>query len=1516
MVQVEKVKRPSVSASGTEEEWHYFTTRWTEYVEATGIKGKELVIQLLECCDDDLRRDLTRSAGGSLTQKDEQAVLKAIKKLAVRVENIMVARVTLHDMCQDRDEPVRNFCARLMGQANTCKYKVKCLECQRDVDYTHQIVRDCVTRGLSDDDIRLDILSNENQDMELDTLVAYIDSKEAGKRSVSRLINSQGVEATRSLYKKQQSTSIREKTVTCSHCGQQGHGDGSNKQIRREKCPAYGQTCKLCSWKHHLSSVCRSKKDRRTKEVITPHDPTSSPDNQNSVLCSIAEDSTLGLRSIVLDHHLYDKMCDRWCRQQSRSQPYVNVQMSTNEADYNALGFTLTCTPKSCTVLGMADTGCQSCLCGLQVIHKLGISERDLLPVTMRMHAANKVPIRILGAAIVRLTGRAKPGEQLETRQILYVTDSTDKLFISREACISLGIISDDFPTIGEMTPLDVNGSTQVICDCPRRKLPPPPPTSLPFPATEDNVPKLKQYLLDYYRSSTFNTCEHQPLPLMEGPPMKLMIEKDATPVAHHSPVPVPVHWQEQVKADILRDVALGVLEPVPIGEPVTWCHRMVVCAKKNGQPRRTVDFQPLNKYATRETHHTQSPFLQARAVPHNMKKTIFDAWNGYHSVPIREEDRHLTTFITPWGRYRYKTAPQGYVASGDGYTRRYDEIVADIKNKTKCIDDTLIWAPTIKESFFRAVEWLDICGRNGITLHPGKFEFAQDTVNFAGFEITRENVRPCQKYLRAIRDFPSPKNITDIRSWFGVINQVSYAFSMADRMLPFRLLLKAGTTFHWDAQLETLFQESKDIIISEIEKGVQIFDKSRPTCLATDWSKTGIGFWLLQKHCACPVSKPFCCRTGWRVTLVGSRFTSSAESRYAPVEGEALAVADALDKARYFVLGCQDLTIAVDHKPLLKILDDRSLEDLPNTRLRRIKEKTLRYRFKLVHIPGVKHRAADGLSRYPAHHNDNVTTLTADPTDADTNMPHLSSSFLNTIRCFDPPDTIEDSVVAHAVASLNNMRAVTWDQVRVATTSDSTMTLLRDTIESGMPESRNDLPLSIRDYHPFRDNLHTVDGIVVYKDRIVIPPVLRNDVLSALHASHQGVSAMISKAEASVFWPGITADINNRRNACQACNRMAPSQPSAPPTPPVPTAYPFQCICADYFHHKGVNYLVIVDRYSNWPVVERASDGATGLVHALRKHFSTFGIAEELASDGGPEFMAHTTQKFLKSWGVHHRLSSVAFPHSNCRAEVGVKTVKRMLADNSGPRGELDTDKFQRAILQYRNCPDKETKISPAECLFGRPIRDFIPILPGRYRPHNTWRETLQAREKALRNRHMKAHERLSEHTRRLPPLVVGDKVRVQNQMGSHPNKWDKTGTVTEVRQYDQYVIKLDGSGRMTTRNRKFLRKYIPVMPPAPVLTLDRDLLYQQLLTRKTASPNDIPIHDQPNQPITQPSEPNLPTMKPAEIPQPTVPAPEIPPTRIREENRVPNIEPPLRRSTRVKRTPKWHSDYEMYIC
>ena len=187
---VEKVRRPTISSAGSSEDWSYFLTRWQDYAEATKITGRDRVVQLLECCDEQLRKDLTRNAGGSLTDKSTEEVMEAIKKLAVREENAMVARVQLHNMRQDRDETIRSFGARLRGQAGVCKFLVQCPECNTQVNYTENVLRDVVTRGLADEDIQLDLLGEKNQDMTLEEVFQFIEAKESGKRSAGRLLQS------------------------------------------------------------------------------------------------------------------------------------------------------------------------------------------------------------------------------------------------------------------------------------------------------------------------------------------------------------------------------------------------------------------------------------------------------------------------------------------------------------------------------------------------------------------------------------------------------------------------------------------------------------------------------------------------------------------------------------------------------------------------------------------------------------------------------------------------------------------------------------------------------------------------------------------------------------------------------------------------------------------------------------------------------------------------------------------------------------------------------------------------------------------------------------------------------------------------------------------------------------------------------------------------------------------------------------------------------------------------------
>ena len=241
----------------------------------------------------------------------------------------------------------------------------------------------------------------------------------------------------------------------------------------------------------------------------------------------------------------------------------------------------------------------------------------------------------------------------------------------------------------------------------------------------------------------------------------------------------------------------------------------------------------------------------------------------------------------------------------------------------------------------------------------------------------------------------------------------------------------------------------------------------------------------------------------------------------------------------------------------------------------------------------------------------------------------------------------------------------------------------------------------------------------------------------------------------------------------------------------------------------------------SGWTEVIQIKDGfgksgSKGLCEALRKMFATFGVPEEISSDGGPEFVARESVDFFNRWGVKHRLSSAYFPQSNGRAEVAVKVMKRLLEDNISIDGSLNNDNIVRALLQQRNTPDRTCKLSPAEILFGKTLRDTMPqlkksvIIHDSDQIHSQWHQAWLAKEEAIRYRMLTSCEELERGSRELEPLREGNRVLIQNQNKDtgRPNKWDRQGTIIAIKDNDQCLIKVDGSGRLTLRNRRFLRK------------------------------------------------------------------------------------------------------------
>ena len=1064
--------------------------------------------------------------------------------------------------------------------------------------------------------------------------------------------------------------------------------------------------------------------------------------------------------------------------------------------------------PKKVKVV--VDSGAQSVLWSRREYLSAGFATSDLIPVKHNMKAANGVSIQIDGAVLIRLSGKLTSGEPVSCAVMAYVSPDANCLYLSKEAMIQLRIIDPEFPKIGAVGSNQVSGigtendtsSVYAECGCLKRELPPEKPSRLPFDTSQGNAAaSMKDWLLSRYASSTFNKCPHQLLPLMDGPPIEIHIDENAKPVAFLKPRPVALHWQKKIEEDLLRDVSLGVIERVPHGEPTSWCFPMLAARKDDGSPRRLVDLSPLNKYCKREVHTSKAPFNLAKSVPSNSVKTVVDAWNGYHAIPVRGADRKYLTFATNLGLFRYMRAPMGFLSSGDGYNRRLDDLTSHIQRLERCVDDSLLHDKkgNVDQHWWRVIEYLELCGKSGIVLNPEKFQFSQPTVDFAGFRISEDTVEPLPKYLDAIRGFPIPRTTRDIRSWFGLVHQVAHYAQLRDMLEPFRKFLSPKLKFEWNAELDAIFERSKSQIIDAIKKGVQIYDMSRRTCLRTDWSRSGLGYLLAQKHCDCKGGLYGCCPDGWRITLAGSRFLTPAEKNYAPIEGEALAVAWALKQTEFFTQGCDNLVVVVDHKPLVKILGDRRLDEIENSRLFRIKWKTLNWRFDIEYQRGERNPFADAMSRNPNTYAE------------------LASIGM---QCGSLDD--EESLINSIGLDVEKVVSITWDLVKAESAKDESLCSLRRLTLEGFPTTKSALGEEIRGFWEAREHLSVADDVLLYKDRIVIPKSLRTLALKNLHSAHQGVTSMISRASVSMYWPGMAADIHAARSACKSCNRNAPSQTKLPPTAPEMPTTPFEMIAADYFDLVAKHFLVVADRLSGWTEVVQTripsvSSGSKGLCDALRKIFVTFGVPEEISTDGGPEFTSSETEEFLQRWGVRHRISSAYCPQSNGRAEVAVRVIKRLLEENMDKNGNLNNDQVARALLQQRNTPDKDCGLSPAQVLFGRQLRDTLPTLNKSVMIFenkdicNQWHEAWAAKEDAIRVRLVRSCENLEPGSRELVALKEGDKVLVQNQAKSsgRPNKWDRQGVIIALKGNDQYLVKVDGTGRLTLRNRRYLRRF-----------------------------------------------------------------------------------------------------------
>ena len=1386
-------KLPQLNSEMTPQQFRKFRVDWEVFTKMTNLPPEQTNIQLYSCADETVQNSIINTYPEFFTTNPGK-LLDMLEALVTQKSNPMVHRISFSSISQNDNESMQSYLIRLQSEARDCNFI--CPNCNHDLSNIY--IKDQFIRGLANDALQADMLAKTESLRTLEQNVNHAEAFEAAMRDQNKISGISDMAGFRmSAYRRHRKAlnaphppntrdpvEMRPQHKPCNGCGSYSHG-GPGTGDRPRMCPAWGQTCNICGKQNHFGKVCRSKNKER-----------------GSIRSFQNEEAAI---DALIAHVVFDPATDTYKLSNNNDREEVEatlIPFSPYPDPRQTRDIPAACPTK---IKIYPDSGATICLGGLKHLRQMGLTEKNLIPSKKKVRTVGGFSLVCQGWLPVKF----KIGIA-HTKQALYICSKVQVLYFSKAACLDIGILPPCFPKPMTSPPSKI--CEAIRPDIQRHNIQNPAktpkfdyPKTPPYPPNNSNIQKLKEWLLDNFATTVFNNSGK--FPAMSGPPAHIHLKEGATPKAKHNPIPVPYHYKEEVKKALWDDVKRGIITPVPIGTPTDWCSTMVITAKKNGKPRRTVDYQHLNSQCKRETHYTSSPFQLSMQVPPNTKKTVLDATDGYHSIPLDEESQPLTTFITEWGRFMYIRMPQGYLASGDAYTRRYDEIIKEVPRKVKIVDDTLLFDNNIKEAFYHILDYLLLCEKNGIVLNKEKFQFCQDVVQFAGLQITSTGVTPSDSLLNAISNFPAPQNITDARSWFGLVNQVAWAYSLSPIMLPFRDLVKKDTHFMWNESLEKAFQQSKKVIVDLVKKGVTTFDINRVTCLAPDWSKDGMGFMLLQKHCKCPTKKaPVCCPDGWCIVFAGSRFCTDAERRYAPIEGEAAAIAWALEKCRIFVMGSPNVIVVTDHQPLTGILGDRDLSKVHNPRLFRLKEKCLRYSFSIQHCPGKWHKGPDTVSRNPVDTVEALINLC--PTHPSSKDVHLS----------DKIDAAMEIATIQSTINADNNAAMTPDHIRASGRDDEIYTNLINTINQGFPSKRSTTEPNIRDFWEVRHRLSADRGLVLMDGRIVIPKSLRRKILHCLHAAHQGVDGMKARANDAIYWPGMNASIRNFRANCQTCTTIAPSQPREPITMTPAPEWPFQKIVMDIFHVGHIAYLACADRLTGWIILYHLKAGhatTSELMSICRQLFQTYGTPEEISTDGGPPFTSSIFQEFLHTWCVRHRLSSVAYPQSNGRAELAVKTAKRIVNGNTDSQGSLNNDKIAQAILQYRNTPIQGIGLSPAQILLHRRLRDFIPSQPKLYKPHAEWVAAAQRREEILYRRNAKIVERYNRYTHHLSPLQIGDIVIIQNPLN---NRWKTTGKIVTVLPDRQYRIRVDGSGRVTLRNRRFLRKCEFKTTPTPI--------------------------------------------------------------------------------------------------
>ena len=849
--------------------------------------------------------------------------------------------------------------------------------------------------------------------------------------------------------------------------------------------------------------------------------------------------------------------------------------------------------------------------------------------------------------------------------------------------------------------------------------------------------------------------------------PGKLHIQTDKTkPPVQLATRSVPEALKKEVKAELDRMEREGIVEPV--SEPTEWISGMVAVQKSNKKIRICIDPKPLNRVIKR--NHFPLPTIED-IIPELTEAKVFtvcDAKSGYWHVELDEESSYLTTFGTPWGRFRWKRLPFGICLASEEFQRRLNLALQGLDGVRPIADDILVYGvgrtreEATKDHDRKLICLLDRCRKVGIKLNFEKLKLRQSEVKYMGHMFTADGLRADPEKISAVINMPPPEDRKGVQRILGLVNYLQrFSPRLAEASAPLRALLKRENIFINEENVHGRALEQIKQIITR-DPVLKYYNVNEEVVVQVDASHHGLGACLMQNE---------------QPVAYASRSLTDTERNYAQIEKEMLAIVYGLNKFERYTLG-KEVTVESDHKPLEAILK-KELTRAPK-RLQRMMLSLQKYQFQVVYKKGQEMYLADTLSR--AHEE---STESNAPTDHVCHIKETVSADELEVRDINITEWLPVS-------------RVTKELVEEATSRDKTLQDVQQMIQHGWPAEKNRVPGHLRQYYNVKDELTIRDGLVLKGERLCVPEAAKQKLKERLHSSHIGLQGCLRRAREAIFWPGMNQELESYISKCTICMAHGSKQRKETLKSHEVPERPWQNIACDLMDFQGHSYLVTVDVYSDFIEVDRLiNKRASDIVRLLKIQMARHGIPDKVMSDNGPPFNSAEFRSFSQLYEFKHVTSSPGYPQSNGKAESAVKILKSLMV-----KAQEDSRDPYLALLDWRNTPTEGIGSSPAQRLLGRRTKTLLPTSSRLLMP-----ETIRGVPSKLVERQQKQATYYNRGARDLKPLSVGDNVYIAPAPGKH--KWI-SGVVTRCLENRSYLVRTHSAGTYR-RNRRHLRLVLP---------------------------------------------------------------------------------------------------------